>query len=70
MLQYSTHSPNLYTSLVELIIDNLVDKEYPHCLKTSVVIPLPKIKVPTNVCDYRPCILLQSQTKFSKLFEK
>ena len=40
---------------------------FPNCWKTATVIPIPKVKKPTNISDYRPISILEDT---SKIFER
>jgi len=67
MLHYTIGAPNVHDTLLSLVNDSILTNTYPHCFKTSTVVPIPKIKNPSLVAHYRP-ISLQSQ--LSKLLKK
>jgi hypothetical protein len=67
MLKHTIRSPNVTSSLINIINSSLITAVFPACLKTSIVTPIPKMTNPKLPIDYRP---VSTQPFLSLLFEK
>ena len=75
----STGSDGIPTRYIKLIVDAICsplthvinsyisENRYPPIWKLSRVVPIPKVKNPADICEYRP---ISIQTALSKIFEK